>query len=309
MSELPVRTERLVVRRFAAGDVAAFAAYRSDPEVSRYQSWDAPVSEVDAGRLVANFAAAEEAAPGWFQYAVELAGELIGDVGIGLHDNGMQAEVGFTLARPYQGQGYATEAVRCVLDRVFDAGVHRVSADCDARNTASAKLLERLGFRREGRRVQHTWANGEWTDDLLFGLLATDWPSPVPAIYACRPNVLVRDLSTSLRFYRDLLGFGVGWRWSDPSGRFLAEDDPDEPGTALVVREGAHLILTQVADAHPTRLHLDVNTTTQVDDLFAEWHGRGATIAEPPSVRPWGMYEMRLHDPDGTVLRVSAHPA
>ncbi|HEU5474327.1 MAG TPA: GNAT family N-acetyltransferase, partial [Actinophytocola sp.] len=136
-------------------------------------------------------------------------GVLIGDIGICLHDNRMQAELGFTVARPYQGQGYGTEAVRCVLDRVFGTGVRRVSADCDARNTASAKLLDRLGFRREGRRVQHTWVKGEWTDDLLFGLLAGDRPSRAdePAIYACRPNVLVRDLSASLRFYRDLLGF------------------------------------------------------------------------------------------------------
>ena len=135
-----MRTERLVVRRFAAGDVAAFAAYRSDPEVARYQSWDAPVSEVDAAGLVAVFAAGEENTPGWFQYAVERHGVLIGDVGVCLHDNRMQAELGFTVARPHQGQGYATEAVRCVLDRVFGSGVRRVSADCDARNTASGKM-------------------------------------------------------------------------------------------------------------------------------------------------------------------------
>ncbi len=50
-------------------------------------------------------------------------------------------------------------------------------------------------------------------------------------------------------------------------------------------------------------------TATQVDQLFREWRGRGADIAEPPFVRPWGMYEMRLNDPDGTVLRVSSPPA
>jgi aminoglycoside 6'-N-acetyltransferase len=53
--------------------------------------------------------------------------------------------------------------------------VRRVSAECDARNAASARLLARLGFRAEGRRVEHTWIKGEWTDDLLFGLLARDW--------------------------------------------------------------------------------------------------------------------------------------
>jgi RimJ/RimL family protein N-acetyltransferase len=173
-------TERLVVRRFTAADVTAFAAYRSDPAVARYQSWDAPVPAADAERLVAGFAAAEEFAPGWFQYAVELraGGVLSGDVGVCLDGNRMQAELGFTLARAHQGRGYAIEAARCVLDRVFGTGIHRVSAECDARNTASARLLERLGFRREGLRRRHTWIKGEWTDDLLFGLLAEDRPAP-----------------------------------------------------------------------------------------------------------------------------------
>jgi RimJ/RimL family protein N-acetyltransferase len=175
-----VSGERVIVRRFRAADADVFARYRSEPEVARYQSWTAPVSTEDARRLVAGFAAADEGAPGWFQYAVELraTGALIGDVGICRHDNLMQAELGFTLAGQHQGKGYATEAVRAVLDRVFAAGVRRVSAECDARNTASARLLTHLGFRPEGRRVEHTWIKGEWTDDLLFGLLAREWLSP-----------------------------------------------------------------------------------------------------------------------------------
>jgi aminoglycoside 6'-N-acetyltransferase len=121
--------------------------------------------------------------PGWFQYAVELRSVpgLIGDVGVNLHDNRMQAEIGFTLAAAYQGHGYATEAVRRVLDHLFtDRGLHRVSAECDARNVRSAQLLERVGFRREGHRVANTWTKGEWTDDLLFGLLAEQWRRLAP---------------------------------------------------------------------------------------------------------------------------------
>jgi aminoglycoside 6'-N-acetyltransferase len=127
---------------------------------------------------MAELAAAAEGEPGWFQYAVERRGSLVGDVGVCVAENRMQAELGFTLAREYQGRGYATEAARCVLDRVFSAGIHRVSAECDARNAASARLLERLGFRREGLRRRHTWLKGEWTDDLLFGLLAEEWERP-----------------------------------------------------------------------------------------------------------------------------------
>jgi RimJ/RimL family protein N-acetyltransferase len=121
---------------------------------------------------------ADPAQPGWFQYAIEHTAEraLIGDVAVRLHDNLKQAEIGFTLATAYQGKGFATEAVSAVLDRLFRLqGLHRVMGECDARNTASAALMERLGFTREGLLRQQTFIKGEWTDDLIFGLLATEW--------------------------------------------------------------------------------------------------------------------------------------
>jgi RimJ/RimL family protein N-acetyltransferase len=172
-----ITAERLVLRRFRAADAETLAAYRSDPEVARYQSWTAPVAVAAAREMVARMAAGDPARPGWFQYAVERAADqaMIGDIGVERHENGMQAEIGFTLARAYQGKGYAAEAVRALLDHLFAVdGLHKVSAECDARNGASARLLERVGFVREGLRRQHTWIKGEWTDDLLYGLLAAD---------------------------------------------------------------------------------------------------------------------------------------
>lgn len=177
-------TERLIIRRFRPSDVAAFAAYRNDPEVARYQSWSTPFEWEAAQRLVAIFAGADPEEPGWFQYALEsqVDGVLVGDVAVNLADNRMQAEIGFTLAPAFQGQGFAVEAVDRMLEHLFrDRGLHRVSAECDARNLSSAKLLERLGFTREGLRRQHTWIKGEWTDDLLYGLLAEDWRRRRPA--------------------------------------------------------------------------------------------------------------------------------
>ncbi|MEU4163258.1 GNAT family protein [Actinoplanes sp. NPDC026670] len=171
-------TERLILRRFRASDAPALAAYRSDPEVARYQSWDAPFPIGSAEVAVRNFAASSPAEPGRFQYAIELADEqrLIGDVYVRLHDNRMQGEIGFTLATAYQKRGFAAEAVGAVLDRLFRAqGLHKVTGECDARNARSAALLERLGFQREGLLRQQTFIKGEWTDDLLYGLLATEW--------------------------------------------------------------------------------------------------------------------------------------
>ena len=174
-----IATERLILRRFRKADAVPLAEYRSDPLVARYQSWDAPFPLLRAETAVANFIASDPERPGWFQYAIERTADRthLGDVAVHLHDNRMQAEIGFTLAPAHQGRGYATEAVRGVLDHLFRVrGLHKVSAEADARNHASARLLDRVGFRREGLRRSHTWIKGEWTDDLLFGLLAAEWP-------------------------------------------------------------------------------------------------------------------------------------
>jgi RimJ/RimL family protein N-acetyltransferase len=173
-----ITTERLLLRPFGAADAATLSAYRSDERVARYQSWEPPVGLDDARRSIAAMAAADPGEPGWFQYAVVRSqdGRHIGDVGVHLHENLMQADIGFSFAVAHQGRGYATEAVRAVLSQLFTVqGLLRVSAECDARNLPSARLLERVGFRREGLRPRFTWTKGEWTDDLLFGLLADDF--------------------------------------------------------------------------------------------------------------------------------------
>ncbi|WP_433718768.1 GNAT family N-acetyltransferase [Actinoplanes sp. CA-051413] len=171
-------TERLVLRRFRPADAETLAAYRTDPEVARYQSWNSPYPVEKARYAIESMAAADPDQPGWFQYAVELTAERahIGDVAVNLHDNRMQAQLGYSLAPARQGRGYATEAVRAVLDHLFRVkGLHKVSAECDARNVASYRLLERTGFQREGLLRQHTWSKGEWTDDLRYGLLESDF--------------------------------------------------------------------------------------------------------------------------------------
>ncbi|WP_430784464.1 GNAT family N-acetyltransferase [Actinoplanes sp. G11-F43] len=171
-------TERLVLRRFRASDAPVLAAYRSIPEVARYQPWAVPFPVEKAEGAVKAYAEGSPTAAGWFQYAVEHTEDqrLIGDVGVRIHDNLLQAEIGFTFDPAYQRKGLAFEAVGSVLDRLFGKqGLRRVTGECDARNTRSAALMERLGFQREGLLRQQTFIKGEWTDDLLYGLLATEW--------------------------------------------------------------------------------------------------------------------------------------
>ncbi len=172
--------DRVVLRRFAMADVATFVAYRSDPDVARYQSWEAPYPRAAGERMIRELLREYPDTPGqWFQFAMELraTGELIGDCASGTDlEDARQAEVGFTLRPEFQGHGYATEGVRTLLDYLFGArDKHRITARCDPRNPASAAVLERLGMRREGRLVESTWAKGEWTDDLLYAVLKREW--------------------------------------------------------------------------------------------------------------------------------------
>jgi RimJ/RimL family protein N-acetyltransferase len=179
-----LRTDRLVLRRFRPDDLDAFVAYRSEAEVARYQSWEAPYSREEGERFLADLQASHPDTPGeWFQFAVALqqTDRLIGDcAALVLAEDPRQAELGFTLAPAQQGHGYASEAVRRLLDYLLvERGKHRVRASCDDRNTRSAALLERVGMRREGHLLESTWFKGEWTNDLLYAVLRRDWPAGV----------------------------------------------------------------------------------------------------------------------------------
>jgi RimJ/RimL family protein N-acetyltransferase len=172
---------RLVLRRFRPEDLEGFVAYRSDPEVARYQSWEAPYPHAKARAFLEELAGMDPDTPGeWFQFAVALrrTGVLVGDCAAMVRaDDRRQAEIGFSLARAQQGRGYGTEAVRRLLDYLLiERGKHRVVASCDARNTRSAALLERVGMRHEGHLIESTWSKDEWTSDLLYAVLRREWP-------------------------------------------------------------------------------------------------------------------------------------
>jgi len=172
--------ERLVIRRFASDDVEAFASYRSDPEVARLQDWDCPYPVSEARKFIASLDRLAPGTPGtWFQFAVSLAsaGTLIGDAALRTgRTDARQAELGFTFARAHQGQGYATEAVRAVVQYAFaNLAMHRVFSRTDARNSRAQRLLERVGFRREGELRESVWFKGEWATDLLYAQLESDW--------------------------------------------------------------------------------------------------------------------------------------
>lgn len=160
-------------------DVAAFVAYRRDPSVARWQSWDPTYSEADARALIAAQPTTVLPPAGhWLQLAVRTVdgAMLCGDVAVHrIADQPDTFEIGVTLAPGARGQGFGTEAVTRLLAFLFaEAGAHRVIASCDSRNTAVARLLARVGMRHESRQVDADFFKGEWTTLDGYAVLARE---------------------------------------------------------------------------------------------------------------------------------------
>ncbi|HWM09276.1 MAG TPA: GNAT family protein [Solirubrobacteraceae bacterium] len=173
-------TERLVLRLLGPEDVPAFAAYRREPEVARYQSWDSSYSAADGERLVAAQQGVDFGDPGpWVQVAAvdRATGTLCGDCAVRVAtDQPRTAEVGVTFAPASQGTGLATEALGALVGRLFEEhDIHRVYAQADDRNAPVHGLLERLGFRCESHLVEADWFKGEWATLRTYALLRREF--------------------------------------------------------------------------------------------------------------------------------------
>ncbi|HET8959892.1 GNAT family N-acetyltransferase [Nocardioides sp.] len=179
--QLPVRTERLVLRHPVPEDAEALFAYYSDPEVARYlptPPLDRRQSEAEIRRRISRHAG-EGRAP-VLSLVIELDGRMVGELILMLQGPSYsQAEVGWVLDPAVAGRGVATEAARALIDLAFaHYRFHRITAQLDARNHRSAALCERLGMRLEARRRRDYWSKGEWTDSLEYAVLADEWSSP-----------------------------------------------------------------------------------------------------------------------------------
>lgn len=178
---MELATARLQLDALRQADAKALFAYRADPAVARYQGW-CPADVAAAREFIAG--QAREPAHGWFQRAIRLRddGRLVGDLGVNLPEDAEgSVEFGISIAPAEQGRGYAGEAVRALFEQVFGAwGRHRVQASADPRNLACVALLRALGMRQEAHHRESLWLRGEWVDDVIFALLAREWPAPPP---------------------------------------------------------------------------------------------------------------------------------
>lgn len=174
---LPLRTERLVLRPLQESDVDALFAIHSDPEVMRYWSTPEWTDSAPAQVIIDRDLAQTSKDHLRLGIAVAQSGALIGTCTLfSINAACRRAEVGYALGSAAWGQGYMHEALTALIGYGFGTlNLNRIEADIDPRNAGSAKTLERLGFLKEGY-LRERWIVGdEISDTTLYGLLHRDW--------------------------------------------------------------------------------------------------------------------------------------
>lgn len=175
--QLPIRTERLTLRRTIPEDAAAMARAWADPEFARYlllpQQNQAEVTFATLRRSKPS----EDGQHRMLTLVMEHEGTAVGNVVLILEGAGLTtAEIGWTIHPWAAGKGLATEAARVLMALAFEHyGVRRVVANLDAANERSAALAERLGMRRETHRLADFWSKGRWTDSFDYAILREEW--------------------------------------------------------------------------------------------------------------------------------------
>ena len=177
--KLKLESERLILRNLEDNDLDDFLSYRSNPEVTRYQGFD-PYNREAASEFITSQKEIEFGLPGqWLQLGIidKKSDQLIGDCAVKLDKHEPRiAEMGCTISPAFQQKGFAKETVLTLMRFLFDVQeVHRIVETTDAENSASIKLLESLGFRKEGHFIENTWFKGKWGNECLYAMLKSEW--------------------------------------------------------------------------------------------------------------------------------------
>jgi RimJ/RimL family protein N-acetyltransferase len=175
----PIRTSRLTLRPVTLDDLDDVHRYQSRADVARWMLGAEPRTREESRASVLAMAGevALRAENDCLTLAVVTDAGVIGTVELVWRSQVERtAELGFVFHPDHWGRGLATEAATAVLDWGFtEFGLHRIYARCHGRNDASARLMARLGMRREARHVESYLFRGEWADRLVFAVLAREW--------------------------------------------------------------------------------------------------------------------------------------
>lgn len=174
-----LESERLLLREFRLSDWPEVNAYTSDPDVVKYMPFGPTTEEQTREHISQILAWAAEQPRRIYEMAVVLrsGNHLIGTATLALHpDERRIANFSYLLHRQYWGQGYATEAMHTLIDFGFRVlQLHRLEDTCNTSNLASARVMEKLGMRREGHLRETIWKDGQWYDEYSYAILAHEW--------------------------------------------------------------------------------------------------------------------------------------
>ncbi|MEV4108339.1 GNAT family N-acetyltransferase [Nonomuraea sp. NPDC049695] len=178
--DYPITTPRLLLRPFTPDDLDALHTYESRPDVARYLYWeprDRATTRTFLDKKITRTSLLEEGDALDLAITLRHTGELIGQsLLIWTSKQHRQGEIGYVLHPDHHGHGYATEAAHEMLRLGFDSlGLHRITGRLDARNTASARVLEKLHMRREATLIENEFVKGEWSSETIYAILDSEW--------------------------------------------------------------------------------------------------------------------------------------
>jgi RimJ/RimL family protein N-acetyltransferase len=173
-----LETKRLIIRPITQHDKNELFEYRSDTVANMYQGW-IPKTIKDVEAFIGGISKQINEPNTWFQFVIieKKSQKIVGDLGTHFFDSeNKQVEIGCTLNKNFQKQGYATESVIRVIEFLFEElNKHRIISSIDPDNKDSNRLMERIGFRKEAHFVESLFINGKWVDDLIYALIEKDW--------------------------------------------------------------------------------------------------------------------------------------
>lgn len=182
LPDYPIVTDRLRLRPFTDDDLDALHAIQSRPDVARYLYWPPRTRDECVAALKTRMNNDTLAAEGdALSLAVDLIDDdqttMVGDMVLFWRSEAhQQGELGYVMHPDFAGRGYTAEAARAMLRIGFEGfGLHRITAQCDTRNTASARVMVKLGMRREAHFVENEFVKDEWTDEYVYAIRRADW--------------------------------------------------------------------------------------------------------------------------------------
>jgi RimJ/RimL family protein N-acetyltransferase len=182
----PIETERLLLRPYVDDDLDALHDIERREETARYL-YNPPLGLDATSALLQRRKALttiddDDHDDLILAVIVKASSTLIGHVTLQLVSRThRQGEIGYVLHPDHRGRGFATEAATVMLRLGFEElDLHRIVGRLDARNAASARVLERLGMRREAHLRENEFVKGEWCDELVYAILASEWRAQQP---------------------------------------------------------------------------------------------------------------------------------